>query len=284
MHGKVIASVRGGIGNQLFCWAATYAAARRAGLDLVLECSSYKRDGYGRAYLLPKLGIEGLHESSHSLLERVVFQRLAWLAIRNRGHIRLPGCKMYTDDPGVLNSALLGSTLTGRCYLWGYWQSDRYFKEYRSELRQAVRLRPCRENHVGTDAVCVHIRSYREESLPSRFHLTKQYYEAAYERCLERMSHPRFVVYSDDLQWAKDRELLPAAYEIGGGSHTSGCVGHDLCDLVTMSQFRNYVIANSSFSWWAAYLSDDGAWIQAPAPDRACWFNEDPLPAEWDKL
>jgi hypothetical protein len=275
--------VFGGIGNQLFCWAAAYAAARKAGLDLVLECSSYKRDQYGRAYMLPKLGIEGLRESTYTSLESVVIPVLTRLAMRSRGYLRLPGCKIYTDDRGILNARLLDSQLSGRCYLYGYWQSDRYFKEYRSEVRQAVRLRPCSENHVTADAVCVHIRSYREANTQSRIDFTKQYYHAAYERCLERLGHPQFVVYSDDLQWAKERALLPAVYQVGGGSHTSGCIAHDLCDLVSMSQFRNIVIANSTFSWWSAYLSDARAWVQAPAIDRECWFNEDPLPAEWDK-
>jgi hypothetical protein len=282
MPGVVIVSVRGGIGNQLFCWAAAYAAARRAGLDLVLECSSYKRDDFGRVYLLPKLDIDSLHKSSYNLLERVLIQRLAWLAMRNHGYIRLPGCKIYTDDPGVLNQPLLNSQLSGRCYLWGYWQSDRYFKDYRNDVRQAVRLRPCSDNHLTNDAVCVHIRSYKDVNLPSRFHLPKQYYHAAYARCFGRLGRPRFVVYSDDMQWAQEKGLLPEAYEVGGTSHASSCGGHDLCDLVAMSQFHNFVIANSSFSWWAAYLSDADAWIQAPALDRACWFNEDPLPAEWD--
>ena len=284
MSGIVVASVFGGIGNQLFCWAAAHAAAQRSGLDFAVERSSFDHDPFGRSYLLPGLGIEGLRESPYSALESLAVRGLTRLADRNRGYIGVAGCIVYTDPRGALNRVLLERRLTGRCYLRGYWQSDRYFREFRGELRQAVKLQPCSANPAGADEVCVHIRSYKEETAPSRVRLEKDYYHAAYARCRERLSHPRFVVYSDDLQWAKAKDLLPAEYEPGGNEHAPGCNAHDLCDLVAMSRFQNLVIANSSFSWWAAYLGDAGAWVQAPAAARGCWSSEDPLPAEWDEV
>lgn len=285
MPGKVIASIVGGIGNQLFCWAAAYAAARRSGADLRLECGSYTRDAFGRSYVLPHLGVSDAPSPyAYTSLERVAIPILTRMAQRNQGCIAIPGCKVYTDAKVGLNRKLLETHLSGRNFLRGYWQSARYFEEYRNEVRRTVKLRSCSEHRVTADAVCVHIRSYREETTHSRIRLTEDYYQSAYARCGERLGHPRYVIFSDDLQWAREKKLLPGEYELGGTEHTLACPDDDLCDLATMSRFQNFVVANSTFSWWAAYLSGAEAWIQAPAVERHCWYSDEPLPTEWDEV
>jgi hypothetical protein len=285
MPGTVIASIVGGIGNQLFCWAAAYAAARRSEAGLRLECGSYKSDAFGRSYRLPDLGVLDAHSPYvYTPVERVAIPILTRMAKRNQGYIEIFGCKVYTDANIGINRNLLDTHLSGRNYLRGYWQSAHYFKEYASDIRQAVTLQPCSEKHRTAADVCVHIRSYNEEKSQTRIRLNKDYYQSAYKRCRERLGHPRFIIYSDNLQWAKERKLLPAKYEVGGTGHTSDCIVHDLCDLVTMSRFPNSIIANSSFSWWGAYLNNAEAWIQAPAYERRCWSFEDSLPTNWEKV
>src|ERR1039458_9299563 len=284
MAGEVVTSIVGGVGNQLYCWATAAAVARKAGLELVLELSSYERDPYGRTYMLSKLGITDARTSAYNRMERAALSVLTRVADRRQGHFSVAGRSVYTDPGGVLNRTVLESQLSGRCSLRGYWQSPRYFADYASQIREAVKFKPCRAVDAPADAVCVHVRSFKEAPAATIGSLRNDYYQAAYARCYQRFANPKFVVYSDDLQWAKENAMLPATYEACGQMHASSCAEHDLCELVSMSRFQNYVIANSSFSWWAAYLSDHAPWVLAPGRNRHAWFSEEPLPAEWDEV
>jgi len=283
MAGLVVASMFGGVGNQLFCWATGFALAHRRGLELAVECGSFERDPHGRALVLQHLGIVERTES-YNAIERIAIPALARIAQANGGQVRLPGCMVLTEPRGLLNRMLLKEHITERCYLRGYWQSQKYFEDCADEVRDAVSLRPCRELDVPADAVCVHMRSYKEVNVQLRTQLPKEYYIAAYARCRERISSPRFVIYSDDMEWAEERGMLPSEYDVGGAGHTSDCASHDLCDLVKMSRFRNIVIANSTFSWWSAFLSAPNTWVQAPAVSRGCWFSSEPIPEKWEQL
>lgn len=284
MAGELVASIVGGLGNQIFCWATAVAAAQRANLDLVLELSSYDRDSFGRNYLLSKLGISDVRTLSYNRLERAAIGALARISDRRRGYFRLAGRSFYTEPKGRLNLSLLENRLSGQCYLRGYWQSARYFADYAGEIRKAVKFEPCNPAYRSPDTVCVHIRSFKETTTQEIGRLSRDYYEAAYIKCYARISRPKFVIYSDDLEWAKDKKMLPETYEIGNQGHTSNCPEHDLCELISMSHFKNLIIANSTFSWWAAYLSEQNPWVQAPANARQVWYSEEPLPAEWDEV
>jgi hypothetical protein len=270
----------GGLGNQLFCWAAALALARRNNLELALECGSYKTDSYGRRFALAGLGIVE-RTLTFNPLEAALVPALARISMGRRGHVHVPGFDMLTDPGGTVNARLMTERFSGRCYLRGYWQSAAYFQNERERISQAVTLAPCRPRQLSPESVCVHIRSYKEAQLQ---HVDRDYYLAAYAACMKRLKHPNFVVYSDDLEWAREHEMLPPEFEAAGTFHDGGCRASDLCELVSMSRFPNFIIANSTFSWWAAYLGGRTAWVQAPAASRKCWTASDPLPADWSTL
>lgn len=234
--------------------------------------------------MLPALGISDTAASCYSATEAILVPLLAGVARRSAGCLRLGGYNIYTDPGGKLNTKLLDAPLSGRCYLRGYWQSPRYFSDYAREIRKAVSLEPCTPFRAAPNTVCVHVRSYKEDTSTARAHLAREYYETAYRRCNERLTRPIFVVYSDDLGLAKTRGLLPPQYELGQNMHSEKCRHHDLCEMLTMSQFDNFIIANSTFSWWAAYLNKSNPWVQAPGRYRHSWYSKDPLPAEWDEV
>jgi hypothetical protein len=280
MADEVITSVVGGVGNQLFCWATAMAVARRVGVDTVLDVHSYERDPFGRTYMLSKLGIADVSTTSYNTAERIAIPLLTRIANRRNGHCGVAGRHVYTDIGGRLNSAIMENKLSGKCYLRGYWQSARYFGEFAGKLRSAVKFEPCNSVQPDGETVCVHIRSFKEDCSVGR--LDRDYYVAAYARCLARYPNARFDVFSDDLNWAEEKGMLPTEYGAGQGHHRAGCSAPDLCELVTMKRYRNFIIANSTFSWWAAYLADESSWVQAPGPNRHAWFSEDPLPSSWE--
>ncbi len=140
----------------------------------------------------------------------------------------------------------------------------------------------------GCEAVSVHVRGgdYRDPQSQNRFGdvCTPEYYRQAIRRVRERVSDPVFFVFSDDPDYAREMlgELGDAVYV----THNTGPESYR--DMQLMSRCRHHIIANSSFSWWGAWL-DPRADKTVYAPAR--WLNNNPtitsesiLPDEWIKI
>jgi len=180
-------------------------------------------------------------------------------------------------------------------YLRGYWQNERYFApigdRLRAELTLKAPLSPASAAPATqmdrTEAVGVHVRrgDYAHNSTVRQRHglVALAYYQRCARMILDQFPRAVFYVFSDDLQWAAENLAL-------GGPQV--LVAHngperDYEDLHLLSRCRHFIIANSTFSWWAAWLS---AWPakQVLAPGR--WLTTDPdeaadmLPAGWQRI
>lgn len=174
----------------------------------------------------------------------------------------------------------------------GYWQSERYFVDaadiIRAEFKPRLALEP--ENAAtaaaidGVTAVSVHVRrgDYVTDKVTNAYHgvCSLDYYRAAIARIAERVASPHLFVFSDDHAWVQEnlRSNYPTTYV------TANSPDRGYRDMQLMSRCRHHIIANSSFSWW-------GAWLN-PRPDKvvvapARWFidksndTRDLLPGEW---
>jgi len=135
--------------------------------------------------------------------------------------------------------------------LRGYFQSELYFKEHETELRKILRFRPDvvdRANSlykINPDSTCIHVR--RGDYLSSSNHHPSQNVEY-YQKAIKHIDGGTFYVFSDDIGWC--RENL--------NSLDNNLVFLEIMDpyvsLFLMSQCKNHIIANSSFSWWGAWL------------------------------
>jgi len=147
-------------------------------------------------------------------------------------------------------------------YLEGYWQSEKYFREARDELLQdfSWRTAPAGRNIAtleqieGSESIAVHVRRGDYVSNPgtTAHHgvLGLPYYEAAMHLAAQRSRNPIFFVFSDDIPWA--REPLARLGTCVFVDQNSGAASED---LRLMSACKHQIIANSSFSWWAAWLN-----------------------------
>ncbi len=170
--------------------------------------------------------------------------------------------KIYLESGPGFDSGF--TSLPNQTYLVGYWQSYRYFESIASrlmlEFEPVERLCPANagllEQVNAVNSVAVHVRRGDYVTLESaaRLHGVQplSYYAKALQKVRERVVTPTFFVFSDDPKWC--RENLPVgdraifvANDIGSGAWQ---------DLVLMSHCRHHVIANSSFSWWGAWLAD----------------------------
>jgi len=212
-----------------------------------------------------------------------------WWTIRNRGRLR------YFREQGLEYHPEFLS-LGDNTYLQGYWQSEKYFRHIASLLRdELTRPEPVEEVNQkvleeidSVMAVSLHIRRGDYVSNPKAFKVhgtcSLEYYHEAAKYVAERLdSPPIFYVFSDDPKWARENLKLP--FKMRFISHNS--VQDPSSDLQLMSACRHHVIANSSFSWW-------GAWLNS-SPEKivvACrrWFADptkndcDLVPEEWIRL
>jgi hypothetical protein len=289
----IIVRIFSGLGNQLFHYALGRALAERHQTTLKLDLASLgydKQPAYGLrhfniqaqpASLLevapfcwnPRWGT--VRRGLRKVLRELFFRR--WHIAR---HLQMP------FDPQVFETRL-------PVYVVGYWQSEKYFAGVARQVREELTLRSplstgaqamLREIRAGP-GIGLHVRRtdyVTAANLKLYGACSPGYYAAAIEHIRARQRAPRLFVFSDDIAWVKENLPLPGPVtyrdERGLGDYE---------DLYLLSQCTHQVIANSTFSWWAAWLN--------PNPDKLVvgprpWFrdpsynSEDIIPQGWVQL
>ena len=179
--------------------------------------------------------------------------------------------------------------------LKGGWQSEKYFKSYENEIRARLQLKPpliqnvieIAKNIKKENAVSVHIRrgDYLRKKIIYEWHgvMEKEYYAKAFELMHAKTKATRAYYFTDDVDWVA-KNLLPS---FNGEIISANITKSHYEDLYLMSQCRHNIIANSSFSWWAAWLNDHSDKIVI-APEK--WFGNGPkdtqdiIPPGWYKI
>lgn len=285
---SVITRLMGGLGNQMFQYATGLAVARRLGVPLLLdrtfldsrppEMNWTPRDVELDVFPIP---IAFADERQVERIRRELDER--WYRVARR---LLPG--LFPRRCMVQRGTgydLAVFTHQAPLYLEGFWQNERYFLPLAGELREKAfvpKEAPSADNTRLLDAIksgnsaSIHIRrgDYVENPEASGYHGTcsLEYYTAAAKLLAEEQGVDRFFVFSDDPEWARTNLDLPRPVTVVG--HNTGRESH--WDLFLMRHCRHYIIANSSFSWWGAWLnpSEDKVVI---APKT--WFKGTGTPA-----
>lgn len=283
----------GGLGNQLFAYAAAKALALRNGCPLVLDAhSGYQRDAYGRRY---ELGVFGLpdergparHPFGHDAVERLVREVNDRLPVKRRTYLFENVCRKtfkHRYHPWLGDFRVRRNT-----YLNGNFTSPRYFEEHAEALRQALRWRQpptdpallaLARELADDNAVVVHFRLNRTEagsSNPGFSNLKKlgpRYYEAAFAQLTKSLHRPRWFCFADVPARVDSFLVLPP-------NATLVEVAAPADALWLMHHGRNFVLSNSTFAWWGAWLSGaPGSRIFAP-PAADYWDNFDIYPPDW---
>ena len=287
MRRRIISEIQGGLGNQLFQYAAGRALALRGGCELLLD----------RRYFDHGPMAFGLH---HFNIGRAVDLGKIPPRPRDKKGLKYTLMRRLGILPRLLREEGLGfdSRLMAplsNVYVYGYRQSERYFADAERTVREDLRMitPPTAENarHLADIAACpavsLHVRR-GDYLLPVNQALfaapALAYYSKALQLVASKMAQePVVYVFSDEPQWA--RENLPMPFEKRVMEHNGPDKNYE--DLRLMSACRHHIIANSSFSWW-------GAWLN-PSPDKVVvaperWFadpavqNPDIIPDGWFKL
>lgn len=267
--GKPIVVVRltDGVGNQLFQYAAGRALACRLDARLLLDRAWFTAHG-DRRYALGDFSIN----AETIATESKEYRQWNWLKTifgRKAAHFVHDIVPPQIDIDGHRLSVFAEKRpyaydrhferLSGSAYLKGFWQSARYFEPYPDVIRQDLRFRDerrlanegWRERVRNALSVSVHIR--RGDYLLSADRLTcsRRYYDEAISLMRARLQAPRFFVFSDDPGWCRENFTSSDMTIVDDPVMRDG-----LDDLNLMASCQHHVIANSSFSWWGAWLAD----------------------------
>ena len=296
---KIITRIFGGLGNQLFIYAASRRLALVNHSELVLDdVSGFVRDyQYQRHYQLDNFSIPCRKATAIERLEP--FARLRSY-LNHRWNQRLPfEQRSYLAQEGInFDSRLLTFKVRGTLYLDGYWQSEDYFKDVELQIRDDLRIKPPTDpvNHKiaaqirGTNAVAVHVRFFdtREPTLDNEFmnNAPVSYYRRAIEDMETRITDPHYYLFSDKPEAV--RALIPLPDRRVTLVHHNQGDAMAYADLWLMTQCRHFIIANSTFSWWGAWLAENThKIIIAPRFEQRtgnAWGFPGLLPASWITL
>jgi hypothetical protein len=179
---------------------------------------------------------------------------------------RLPfGWRAIVEERALFEPRLLSFRPRARVYLVGYWQREEYFSGCADTIRRELTLR--REPSAQSLSIAQRMRECESAFLHLRridypHRLSADYYAAALSLLFERVRRPALYVFGDDLDWAKRELALPA--DARYVDHNGDARNYE--DLWLMTQCRHAIVANSSFSWWGAWLNGAaGRTVIAPA-------------------
>lgn len=259
---KVIARIRGGLGNQLFC----YAAARRLALvnnaELVIDdLSGFLRDTtYRRHYELDRFHISARKATPHERKEPFERYRRG-IAKIIAGKTPFHKRRYIEEKDTAFDSRLLELKINRTVYLDGLWQDERYFVDIEdvirkdftfiepddSENKKFAELIKKQENPVS-----IHIRWYSEPQSKSDAIPLFQYYIKAIDHIKRKVKDPCFFVFSDFIEHLTELTEKLDNYVLVNINNTRKNMAY--ADMWLMSLCKHHIIANSSFSWWGAWL------------------------------
>lgn len=259
---KLIVRIKGGLGNQLFCYAAARSIAMANNLEVVIDdTTGFVRDRiYRRTYELDAFSIPCRKATPVERLEPFERPRraLAKLIARKRRFEE----RAYIEEPSNgFDSRLFRLAHLEARYLDGLWQDERYFSDIEQKLRSELQLKlpVSSENSAlarklsDKAAVALHVRWFMpSDAGADNKNLSVTYYNAAIKDIEAQLDSPHYFIFSDDLPAAIDKLKLPEG-RFTPVSHNHGSDAGVL-DFWLMSQATHFIAANSTFSWWAAWL------------------------------
>lgn len=263
--------VTGGLGNQMFQYAYLLSL-RSNGINAIMDISYYDFFKMHNGYELEKVfGIKENYINAQGV-------HMYWLRTLNKIRPSI----LYTFD----NSSYDASAITSpKQFIFGYWQDERYFKGIEELVRTVFTFKDIDEVNMEyslemqeSHSVSMHIR--RGDYAQFGMHIVgEDYYKKSIEKINSLVEHPFYYIFSDDMNVAEQiAKSMGITYKLM--SHNRGCNSYK--DMFLMSQCKHNIIANSSFSWWGAWLNNNYSKIViAPQKWDAKYPNFHPQMSNW---
>lgn len=280
----IIVRLKGGLGNQMFQYALGRALSIKNNITLGLDTGFFNLNlNPKRQYDLEVFNIAG------KVLEQKEIPFLYRFCHKSKILDKITRCgfkeKSFDFDPQIFS---LGSNL----YIDGYWQSPKYLEGFEDEIRKNFTLKNTPIPKIqdlareieNANSLCIHVR--RGDYVENKNHeiVDNEYYIKGIEYIKNHAPIDKIYVFSDDIEWCKNnlKFEIPTMFVNSGYAGEKG-EGH----MFLMSKCKNFIIANSSFSWWATWLSNNKEKIVI-CPKQ--WFPDakidtsDLIPKEWIRI
>lgn len=295
----VIVRLWGGLGNQMFQYACGYAIAKKNNTELVLDTRFYtdeylKRNPHFSKQLpnILKFPLEYasvINEDNELKIIGILQNRTISRIIRipARFNIKVDKGLLYCKETRLSFLEYVSDMQCKNIYLDGYWQCEQYFQEYKKEIQNQYTRKSEKVFQVASElgvlqenAVAIHVRLGDYYSGKKKFArcnsiINPEYYIKAIKDMSIKIKNPKLYVFSNDISKAR---MLLKEYDCVFVNEKREL--SDLDEFEVMSLCTNHIISNSTFSWWAAWLSQGGCKI---APDSFVG-NDSILPDDWIKI
>ena len=287
----VVMRIKGGLGNQLFQYTSGYALAKRLNQKLVFD-PSFTANMTARGYKLPLLQVDTDEVIYTEQLPQKV-NRLKNLYINKACrvlNISKHNCGKFvywleTRDEWQPDFFTIKEE---NLYVDGYFQSEEYFKQYRAELLKQIQPKYEPEDEYlkvlndiqKCNSVAVHVRrsDFKKDNCEFHYLLDERYYQNAIQKIRLEVENPVFFWFSDDMDWVKKHIGAGADFRFVCIRTTHG----DIDDMMLMRNCKHIITANSTFSWWAAWLNENIDAIRI-VPSKP-YGMDGMIPKNWDKV
>jgi hypothetical protein len=247
----IIIRVKGGLGNQLYIYAfAIYLSSKIDGLILLETRTGFIRDRYKRKYILNNFSVIFKESPWYLSLYYPLKHRLVTFSKFLYRNVTYINDVEFYENPV---SSLQKIKDSGVTFLDGYWQDSSLLTECENIIKQVISLKfkiPDKIQNLTNyiqqnNSVAIHFRRVKYDTL-----LDIGYYLDAINKIKEQVSNPVFFVFSDDINWCRQHFLTDCLIIFVDNGYEN-----EIADFWLMSQCKHFIIANSTFSWWGAWLS-----------------------------
>ena len=284
----IIVRMVGGVGNQLFCYA--YAKSlQQKGYDVKIDISTFKFNKID-SYELDKYNID--IPISTQKENEILFNNSSLSKILKRFGIDISN--KVREKSLLFDESLL--RINDNSYVDGYFQNEKYFYDIREIILEQISINRPLSNFTKSiqkkinslnNTCSIHVRrGDMANDINVKIHgvCSVEYYNNAIEFLKNKLGEVNYFIFSDDFEWCRSNLKIDNAIFVESDEHR---IAHE--DIYLMSLCDHNIIANSTFSWWGAWLNDNESQISI-APME--WFkdkkyqkqSQDIVPNRWIKL
>lgn len=277
-----VVRISDGLGNQMFQYAFAYALAKNTGVDVLLDPLFWGTS-------LRKYQLEEFHITNTRRFVSKTMDYILGFGPRNGRRFKdlyrqyfIRKKYRFIQEKQIMHYDETVGSQTESCFFMGFWQTPQYFDAFYEELKAEFSRRKSLSEEAlryqklirKTTSVALHIRRTDYVREKGNVTLKFDFYEEALQKLWEQLSDFQLFIFTDDKAFVKENFLLREYILVENIN--------DLDEFELMRQCNHHIVANSTFSWWAAYLGKNkGGIVYAPCTDI---WTEEFYPKEWNLI